>query len=158
MTKEIIDNPLPLIQSEVNVAKSLKNNFGGYGYRNAEGILSIAKPINKKYGCYLISVDKIINVCDRIYVKTTSSLYDKNNNLLSSAVGIAREPLSKKGMDEAQITGSSASYSLKRALGNLYAISDSSLDPDATNKHGKDNIKPVKAMSVPRTDAFDDIL
>ena len=96
MTKEIIENPLPLIQSEVNVAKSLKNNFGGYGYRNAEGILSIAKPINKKYGCYLISVDKIINVCDRIYVKTTSSLYDKNNNLLSSAVGIAREPLLKK--------------------------------------------------------------
>ena len=50
---------------------------------------------------------------------------------------MAREAESKKGMDEAQITGSASSYSRKYALNGLFAINDV-LDPDATNTHGKD--------------------
>jgi hypothetical protein len=43
---------------------------------------------------------------------------------------------SKKGMDDAQITGSASSYARKYALNGLFAIDDTK-DPDATNDHGK---------------------
>ena len=46
----------------------------------------------------------------------------------------AREPLTKKGMDEAQITGSASSYARKYALNGLFAIDDTK-DADATNTH-----------------------
>jgi hypothetical protein len=45
-------------------------------------------------------------------------------------------------MDEAQITGSASSYARKYALNGLFAIDDTK-DPDATNKHGKDDPQPA---------------
>ena len=56
---------------------------------------------------------------------------------LAQTPGFAREADAKKGMDEAQITGSASSYARKYALNGLFAIDDTK-DPDATNKHGKD--------------------
>ena len=50
--------------------------------------------------------------------------------------GFAREAENKKGMDDAQITGSASSYARKYALNGLFAIDDTK-DPDATNDHGK---------------------
>jgi hypothetical protein len=44
--------------------------------------------------------------------------------------------LTKKGMDDAQITGSASSYARKYALNGLFAIDDTK-DPDSTNTHGK---------------------
>jgi hypothetical protein len=53
-----------------------------------------------------------------------------------STSGFAREAETKKGMDDAQITGSASSYARKYALNGLFAIDDTK-DPDATNDHGK---------------------
>jgi len=131
-------NLLQKIQSELKAPKGQRNNFGNYNYRSAEDILEAVKPILAKYEVALLSSDEIEEKKDRIYVKTTVALI-KDGGSLASAVGYAREAETKRGMDEAQITGSSASYSSKRALGNLLCISDSSLDPDRTNKHGKDS-------------------
>ncbi len=132
------ENLLQLIQSELKAPKDQRNNFGNYTYRSAESILEAVKPILAKYEVALLSGDEIAVYEDRVYLKTTVALIKGTENL-ASAVGFAREPETKRGMDEAQITGSSASYSLKRALGNLLCISDSSLDPDKTNKHGKNS-------------------
>lgn len=132
------NNLLQLIQSELKAPKDQRNNFGNYTYRNAESILEAVKPILAKYEVALLSGDEIAVYENRVYLKTTVALIKDNENI-ASAVGFAREPETKRGMDEAQITGSSASYSSKRALGNLLCISDSSLDPDKTNKHGKNS-------------------
>jgi len=132
------ENLLQKIQSELKAPKGQRNNFGNYNYRSAEDILEAVKPILEKYEVALLSGDEIKVYEDRVYIKTTVALI-KNTQNFASAVGYAREPESKRGMDEAQITGSSASYSAKRALGNLLCISDSSLDPDKTNKHGKNS-------------------
>lgn len=53
-------------------------------------------------------------------------------------IAFAREPLAKKGMDEAQVTGATSSYARKYALNGLLAIDDTK-DADATNDHGKSN-------------------
>ena len=130
--KEILQK----IQSELKAPKSQRNNFGNYNYRSAEDILEAVKPILAKYETALLASDEVVEIANRVYIKTTVALIKDGENF-ASAMAFAREAETKRGMDEAQITGSSASYSSKRALGNLLCISDSSLDPDRTNKHGK---------------------
>ena len=129
---------LQKIQSELKAPKGQRNNFGNYNYRSAEDILEAVKPILAKYETALLASDEVVEIAGRVYIKTTVALIKDGENF-ASAMAYAREAETKRGMDEAQITGSSASYSSKRALGNLLCISDSSLDPDRTNKHGKDS-------------------
>ena len=139
-------NVLQRIQSELKAPKGQRNSFGNYNYRSAEDILEAVKPILAKYGTALLSSDEVVEIKDRVYIKTTVALIKDNENL-ASVSAFARE---------AQITGSSASYSSKRALGNLLCISDSSLDPDATNTHGAS--KPTKTNKTQANKTQKDIL
>ena len=110
------------IQSELKAPKGQINKFGNYKYRSCEDIIEAAKPILAKYEVYLLITDEIVLVGDRYYVKATATLSGKDINVSVSAY--AREPLSKKGMDEAQITGATSSYARKYALNGLFAIDD----------------------------------
>lgn len=130
-------NILQLIQSELKAPKSQRNNFGNYNYRSAEDILEAVKPLLKKHNCALVINDDIVEVGGRVYVKATAMLAIANTPF-ASATAFAREALVKKGMDEAQITGSASSYARKYALNGLLAIDDTK-DADFTNKHGKDS-------------------
>ena len=76
------------------------------------------------------------------------SEYDNTNSGTFFANGFAREAETKKGMDDAQITGSASSYSRKYALNGLFAIDDTK-DPDATNNHGSNLPKPVTKKQTP---------
>ena len=86
----------------------------------------------------LIISDDIVGVEGRVYVQATATLWvdDKDCEPLARSTGFAREALTKKGMDDAQITGSASSYARKYALNGLLCIDDTK-DPDATNTHGK---------------------
>jgi hypothetical protein len=129
---------LQQIQSELKAPKGQKNNFGNYSYRSAEDILSAVKPLLQKHGVSLIISDDIVGVEGRVYVQATATLWldDKDCEPLARSTGFAREALTKKGMDDAQITGSASSYARKYALNGLLCIDDTK-DPDATNTHGK---------------------
>ena len=126
---------LTKIQSELKAPKNQYNSFGKYNYRSAEDILEAIKPLLVKHDASMVTSDDIVEVGDRVYVKTTVSVKCKDGE--ATSIGFAREPLSKKGMDEAQITGSASSYARKYALNGLFCIDDTK-DPDATNTHGKD--------------------
>ena len=129
---------LQQIQSELKAPKGQKNNFGNYSYRSAEDILSAVKPLLQKHEVSLIISDDIVGVEGRVYVQATATLWldDKDCEPLARSTGFAREALTKKGMDDAQITGSASSYARKYALNGLLCIDDTK-DPDATNTHGK---------------------
>lgn len=119
------------IQTELNVPKNQYNNFGKYAFRNCEDILEALKPLLKKYKCAIILNDKIEQIDNRIYITSTASLYDtEENDIIQSAKSSAREEEVKKGMDGAQITGAASSYARKKALGGLLAIDDNK-DPDS---------------------------
>ena len=130
------------IQAELKAPKGQTNKFGGYSYRSAEDILEAVKPLLNKYDCFLTVSDEIVEVGGRVYVKSTASLQESHRDTVAEVSAFAREAETKKGMDEAQITGSASSYARKYALNGLFAIDDTK-DPDATNKHGKDSPKPV---------------
>ena len=131
MDKEVIAL-LNKVQTELKAPKTQENKFGGYKYRSCEDILEALKELEAKHSfCTLLS-DEIILVANRIYVKATAKFVCEKGEISVSAY--AREAEAKKGMDEAQITGSASSYARKYALNGLFAIDDTK-DADATNTH-----------------------
>lgn len=125
--KELVE-----IQSRLKAPKGQYNTFGGYNYRSAEDILEALKPILAEQECVVMLTDEILLIGDRYYIKSTATLTNKDGQECS-AIGLARESLTKKGMDEAQITGSASSYARKYALNGLFAIDDG-VDDDKTNQ------------------------
>ena len=137
---------LQQIQSELIAPKNLENKFGNYRYRSAESILEALKPHLEKHKAILVLSDEMVDIGGRIYVKSTASFTTDGETISTTA--FAREAESKKGMDEAQVTGACSSYSRKYALNGLFCIDDTK-DADATNDHGKgDNASEVNSELV----------
>ncbi len=111
---------LAKIQKELKAPKGQLNKFGGYNYRSCEDILEAVKPLLD--GAILTLQDEIINIGDRFYVKATATFTD--GTYTHSVTAMAREPETKKGMDESQITGMASSYARKYALNGLFCIDD----------------------------------
>lgn len=131
-----IRQKLTAIQQKLKAPKGQTNKFGGYKYRSAEDILLAVKPLCGEFDCTLVIEDQLIQSGDRYYIQATVILGDNNSEHAITTTALAREAETKKGMDEAQITGSASSYARKYALNGLFAIDDTK-DPDATNTHGK---------------------
>ena len=129
------------IQSELKAPKNQTNAFGKYKYRSCEDIIEALKPLLARENLYMNISDEIIEVGGKNYVKATATIFDGENSISSSAV--ARESIDKKGMDDAQQTGATSSYSRKYALNGLFGIDDQK-DADATNTHGRDT--PQQSM------------
>ena len=126
------------IQCELKAPKGQVNKFGGYSYRSCEDILEALKTLLEKHEATVTISDEIVNIGNRFYVKATATFRTKDGE--TSVTAYARETETKKGMDEAQITGAASSYARKYALNGLFAIDDTK-DPDATNTHDKDEPK-----------------
>lgn len=120
------------IQTTLVAKKGQYNSFGKYNYRNTEDILEALKPLLEKHECVLTISDDVVLVGDRFYIKATV-LIESKDGIAKSASAFAREPLTKKGMDDSQVTGTASSYARKYALNGLFAIDDTK-DDDTINK------------------------
>lgn len=129
------------IQSTLKAPKSQYNGFGKYAYRNAEDILEAVKPL---LGDLVLTINDelVLNPGGENYIKATAMISDGVSVISNSA--LAREANEQKGMNPAQITGSTSSYARKYALNGLFLIDDTK-DADATNTHGKED----KAVAAP---------
>lgn len=130
-------NDLAIIQAEVQAPKNKFNSFGKYAYRSAENIIEAVKPIINPKGYHLILSDEMVIIGERYYIKATATI--SNGEKSYSATSYAREPEEKKGMDSAQISGTTGSYSRKYALNGLFALDDNK-DSDATSTETKPNV------------------
>lgn len=137
---------LILVITELKAPKGQYNNFGKYKYRNAEDILEAVKPIAAKYGLYPKLTDEPILVGDWHYIKATASITDGVTTEYADAY--AREPLSKKGMDESQISGTASSYARKYAMNGLYQIDDTKDADSDEYKKQVDSAKPKKVTKI----------
>ena len=133
------------IQQTLKSPKDSRNEFGKYNYRTCSAILEAVKPLLGP--ATLIVSDELVLIGERYYIKATATYTNKDEGETFAATAYAREPLDKKGMDEAQITGASSTYARKAALSGLFAIDDSSNDPDATNTHGQAPNRPSAGRS-----------
>ena len=135
------------IIKEIKAPKDLKNSFGNYSYRNVESIYEAVKPLLEKNKLSLTLSDTLELVGNRIYIKATATLTNEKGESVSVSA-YAREQETKKGMDEAQITGSASSYARKYALGGLFLLDDNKdIDSQDNTQEGakpkQDNVKVI---------------
>lgn len=135
-------NRLGEIQKTLKAPKNQRNNFGNYNYRSCEDILEAIKPLLEEGERVIIS-DEVIMIGNRYYVKSTAKFI--SNDISSEATAYAREAETKKGMDEAQITGSASSYARKYALNGLFAIDD---ERDADTRDNRQAIAPARPNTI----------
>ena len=132
---------LAKIQKELKATKDQYNKFGGYAYRSAESILEAVKPLLD--GAILTLEDDIEFIGDRFYVRATATFQD--GDFIKKTNAFAREPATKKGMDESQITGTASSYARKYALNGLFCIDD---NKDADTEEHKKEVDNTPKSSV----------
>lgn len=152
MSIETIDDVLNDIQANLSVPKGQTNTFGGYKYRSCEDILNAIKPFLKTHGATLLLSDELVGTSMPYHIKATATL--KWGGAAVSVSALARESVTKKGMDDSQITGSTSSYARKYALNGLFAIDDTK-DADATNKHQDEPSDDTAVIVQKAHDALD---
>lgn len=143
------------IQKQLKAPKNQRNTFGNYNYRSCEDILEAVKPL--LIDEVVTIKDEIVFIGNRYYVKATSRIENGDGKFLE-VTAYAREAEIKKGMDEAQITGSASSYARKYSLNGLFLIDDTKdadtqdNRPQATVATKKPYTKPVyqKPVSAPK--------
>lgn len=149
----MLNEKLLKIQTELKAPKNLVNKFGGYNYRNVEGILEAVKPLLKKHEVTLSISDEVVEVASRVYVKATATLSGVTEVPESiSVTAYAREAESKKGMDDPQLTGATSSYARKYALNGLFLLDDNK-DADSDEYHEQTNKPAPKARKTPEPKA-----
>lgn len=136
-TNKNIYKKLMEVQAELKCGKTQKNTFGNYYYRSCEDIIEAVKPLLSQKGLVLNISDSVEMVGDRIYIKATVRVINIEDGQVIENTALAREELTKKGMDASQITGTASSYARKYALNGMFAIDDTK-DADSLNTHGKE--------------------
>ena len=125
---------LELIQEEFKAPKSEYNAHGGFKYRSLEPMLRELKPILKKHKCLVYFTDELENCAETPHIVAQAvivNLEDTKEMLISKAS--AQEAAIQKGMQAAQISGSTSSYARKYALAALLAVDD---EQDLDSKDG----------------------
>lgn len=142
---------LMAIQMEVKATKDLRNEFGKFNYRSAEMIYEAVKPVCAKYKAVLIVTDMVDVKGDKQYIIATAKLIDTEvmDGSWVTALGWARIPESKKGMDDSQLTGAASSYARKYAMGGLFCLDDNK-DADALPPDNKWEEAAEKAQAMLR--------
>lgn len=135
------------MQKKLVVPKGQYNSFGKYKYRSAEDIMVALKVVQEAENTVVVIDTDIETANGWNYINATVTLYDADDGeVIAVTHGKAREPEIKKGMDESQITGTAASYAIKRALSGMFLIDDEK-DTDTLNNSDdytkKDNAKTI---------------
>jgi hypothetical protein len=144
---ESVHKKLVAVQCELKAPKNQFNDFGKYKYRSCEDILEAVKPLLKKHGLAMYISDDIMQMGQRFYIESTATLVCIDTGQKIEATAVAREPESKKGADESQITGATSSYCRKYLLNGLFLIDDTK-DSDATNTHDKETTKKAQPLDM----------
>lgn len=139
------------IQSNLKAPKNKFSDFGDYHYRSCEDILEGVKPLLQETKTCLVISDEIVMIGNHNYIKATATLYSANGEQISNSA-FAKEPLEKKKMDSAQITGATSSYARKYALNGLFAIDDTKdADTDEYKKEAERNTKKTTPQKETNT-------
>lgn len=154
------------VQHRVACPKGRVNKFGGYSYRSLEDINAALKPLCQELQCGYVFEDEIVPkraddggdpTLDKVagkdafrwYLRAKITFWAAGCKSTVSATAYAREQVSKKGMDDAQVTGLASSYARKYAACALFAI-DSGEEVDAMD-NGSQRQKAQNARSGAKT-------
>lgn len=147
---------LSAVQQELKAPKNRRNTFGKYNYRSCEDILEAVKPILAKHKATILITDDISEVGGKVYIQATVRFVDlEERGDMITVNAFARESVDKKGMDDAQITGTSSSYARKYALNGLFLIDDVK-DPDSDEYKEETDQKNKVSAKKPKDSVLDE--
>jgi hypothetical protein len=140
------------IQQKAVAPKDIDNNFGGFKYRNVEGILKNIKPVLQEMGVYCRLSDEAVELNGAVYIKATAALINAEDGEKIEATAYAREMETKKGMDASQCTGSASTYARKYALQGLLGLDDSkavpAIETDSQNPAEHDEEQELSRQTI----------
>lgn len=147
---------LSAVQQELKAPKNRRNTFGKYNYRSCEDILEAVKPILTKHKATILITDDIGEVGGKVYIQAIVRFVDlEERGDMITVNAFARESVDKKGMDDAQITGTSSSYARKYALNGLFLIDDVK-DPDSDEYKEETDQKNKASAKKPKDSVLDE--
>lgn len=138
---------LMIVQQTLKAPKNQYNSFGKYKYRSCEDILEGLKPCLKEVKSAVTIEDEIVEIGGRVYVKATACFHDCESEDMVFNRAYAREPETKTGMDQAQVTGATSSYARKYALNGLFMIDDTK-DADTDEAKNESDARAKKQDRV----------
>lgn len=125
---------LELIQEEFKSPKTEYNSHGGFKFRSLEPMLKDLKPILKKNKALLVFNDTLENCADTPHIVAHAILINLEDvTERVEATSSAQEAAIQKGMQAAQISGSTSSYARKYALSALLLVDE---NEDLDSKDG----------------------
>ena len=143
---------LARLHKELKVPKDLKNDFGGFNYRSAEGICKAVKPLLDVEGLLLTLRDEVVQSGNRKYIKAVAELFDIESGESIKTEAFAREQETKKKMDESQVTGAVSSYARKYALSGMFLLDDAK-DPDS-NEYYREAARAEQTITYEQAEAL----
>ena len=149
-----VHEKLKEIQTMLKAPKNLYNSYGGFSYRNAEGIYEAVKPLLNQLNMTLIINDSVQNVGTKNYIKATAYLTDCETGEQLFSCALAREAETKKGMDDSQITGTASSYARKYALNGLFLLDDTKDEDSDECREYKENKSKAESAEPTQPAAF----
>jgi glucan-binding YG repeat protein len=138
---------LMIVQQTLKAPKNQYNSFGKYNYRSCEDILEGLKPCLKEVNACVTVDDEVVQIGDHYYIKAQAMFIDCDTGELVCNTAYAREPESKAGMDQAQITGATSSYARKYALNGLFMIDDNK-DADTDEQANETRARSTKSKTT----------
>lgn len=116
---------LEVLQQEFKAPKTEFNSHGGFKYRTLEKMLETLKPMLKKHKVILIFKDTLESCAEVPHIVAHACLINLEDiNEQITVTSTAQEAAIQKGMQAAQISGSTSSYARKYALSALLLIDD----------------------------------
>lgn len=116
---------LELLQQEYKSPKSEYNSHGGFKYRTLEKMEEVFKPLAKEHKVLLRFSDRTVECAGVPHIEADAILVNLENpeeQIISTAS--AQEAGIQKGMQAAQISGSTSSYARKYAMSALLLVDD----------------------------------
>ena len=116
---------LQVLQRDFKAPKSEYNSHGGFKYRTLEKMLEALKPLLLANRVSLRFSDSVVESGGRPHVVATA--YLTNLEEITEVIentSLAQEADVQKGMQAAQISGSTSSYARKYALAGLLLVDD----------------------------------
>lgn len=151
MSELTIYEKLSNVQNALKAPKNQYNKFGNYSYRSCEDILEAVKPLLKEQGLLLTIDDEVMTLGERYYIKAAATVLDIKSGEGITKTAYAREAMSKKGMDESQVTGATSSYARKYALNGLFCIDDNKdMDSGELQEERKNRMNAARKQTQPK--------
>lgn len=128
------------LQREFKAAKTEKNKYGNFYYRNFECMMDTLKPLLEKHQCIIVVNHQPQDTSNGVYINTKVTLIDieDNSEISSTSTVWDGDKRERKELCNAQISGGSMSYGAKYALGFLLGVA-AEKDPDSYEGEKKTN-------------------